>query len=245
VFGKVGVGWTFLTSVLTALRGLRVREVNKDGIAKYSVSEYLRDRQPVTIRAIRPSDKGLIIEALRGLSTDSLYRRLFATKKEFTDADLKQMTEVDFLNVVALVAVLERNGNERIAGEGRYIRSGEAGTIQKAEVAFLIDDAFQGLGIASHLLKHLIAIARESGITHFEAEVLRTNQAMLAILARSGFPVERSVTRDFIYAVMDLRTEGQSPAPASEPPGGHGEKKIAQGTAPVTGKTGSGRPGAG
>jgi RimJ/RimL family protein N-acetyltransferase len=181
--------------------------VDRDAIAGYSVTEILRDGRPVTIRAIRPSDKGLIIEALRGLSADSLYRRLFATKKEFTDAELKQMTEVDFLDVVALVAVLEQNGNEEILGEGRYIKSGEAETIQKAEVAFLIDDAFQGLGIASHLLRHLIAIARESGITHFEAEVLRTNQAMLAILARSGFPVARTVTRDFIYAVMDLRAE--------------------------------------
>jgi RimJ/RimL family protein N-acetyltransferase len=212
--------------------------VNKDDIASYSVTEYLRDRRRVTIRAIRPNDKGLIIEALRGVSADSLYRRLFATKKEFTDAELTQMTEVDFLNVVALVAVLERNGSDRIVGEGRYIRGGEAGPIQKAEVAFLIDDAFQGLGIASRLLKHLIAIARESGITHFEAEVLRTNQAMLTILARSGFPVERTVTRDFIYALMDLRVEGQSPVSASEPSGGHVENKSAQGTEPVAGKAG-------
>jgi GNAT superfamily N-acetyltransferase len=185
--------------------------VNRDDIARYSVTERLKDQRSATIRAVRPSDKGLIAEALRGLSADSIYFRLFASKREFTEVDLKEFTEVDFLNVVALVAVLEQNGSDRIVGEGRYIRSGEAGTMQKAEVALLIDDAFQGLGIASRLLKHLIAIAREAGITHLEAEVLRTNQAMLTILARSGLPVTMTTTRDFIYAVMDLRVKGQSP----------------------------------
>ena len=84
--------------------------------------------------------------------------------------------------------------------------------MQKAEVAFLVEDEFQGFGIASRLLKHLVAIARETGITHFEAEVLRTNQAMLTILARSGFPVATTATRDFVYAIMDLRSEGQGGA---------------------------------
>ena len=188
--------------------------MNRDEIAGYSVVERLKDQRSVTIRAVRPSDKGLIVEALRGLSADSIYFRLFASKKEFTDADVKEITEVDFLNVVALVAVLEQNGSDRIVGEARYIRSGEAGTMQKAEVALLVVDAFHGLGIATLLLKHLIAIGREAGITHFEAEVLRTNQSMLAILARSGFPVVMTATRDFVYAVMDLRAKGRKSAKA-------------------------------
>ncbi len=182
--------------------------MHKNDIAGYSVTEHLKDQRPVTVRAVRPGDKGLIIETLRGLSADSIYFRLFAAKKEFTDADLKEITEVDFLNVVALVAVLEQNGSERIIGEGRYIRSGEVGALQKAEVALLVDDAFHGLGIATLLLKHLIAIAREVGITHLEAEVLHSNRAMLNILARSGFPVVTAGTREFVYVVMDLRAEG-------------------------------------
>ena len=185
-----------------------------DDVAGYSVIERLKDQRSVRIRAVRPGDKGLIIEAFRGLSAESIYFRLFAAKKEFTDADVKEITEVDFLNVVALVAVLEQNGKDRIVGEGRYIRSGEAGSMQRAEVALLVVDAFHRLGIATLLLKHLIAIARESGITHFEAEVLRSNQAMLTILARSGLPVAMTATREFVFAVMDLRAEGQSPAAA-------------------------------
>ncbi|HTZ40932.1 MAG TPA: GNAT family N-acetyltransferase [Syntrophales bacterium] len=179
--------------------------MNRDDFAEYSVIEHLKDQRPVTIRAVRPGDKGLIMEALRGLSADSIYFRLFASKKEFTDADLKEITEVDFLNVVALVALLEQNGHDRIVGEGRYIRSGEAGTIKKAEVALLVVDAFHGLGIATLLLKHLIAIGRKAGITHFEAEVLPSNQTMLNILVRSALPLTMTPTREFVHAVMDLR----------------------------------------
>ena len=185
--------------------------MNKDDFAGYSVIERLKDQRSVTIRAVRPGDKGLIIEAFRGLSAESIYFRLFAAKKEFTDADLKEITEVDFLNVVALVAVLEQNGRDRIVGEGRFIRSGEAGTMEKAEVALLVVDAFHGLGIATLLLKHLIAIGRDSGITHLEAEILRSNQPMLHILARSDFPVTMTPTREFVHAVMDLRAERRLP----------------------------------
>lgn len=179
--------------------------MDRDDIAKYAVIEHLKDQRSVTIRAVRPNDKALINEALRRLSDDSIYFRLFASKREFTDADLKEITEVDFMKVVALVAVLEQNGSHRIVGEARYIRSGEADAMEKAEVALLVDDTFHGLGIATRLLKHLIAIAREAGITHFEAEVLRANQAMLNILIRSGLPVTMTATREFVYALMDLR----------------------------------------
>ena len=185
--------------------------MNKDDTAGYSVIERLKDQRSVTIRAVRPGDKGLIIEAFRGLSAESIYFRLFAAKKEFTDADVKEITEVDFLNVVALVAVLEQNGKDRIVGEGRYIRSGEDGTMRRAEVALIVVDAFHRLGIATLLLKHLIAIAREAGITHLEAEILRSNQTMLNILARSDFPVTMTPTREFVHAVMDLRAERRLP----------------------------------
>jgi RimJ/RimL family protein N-acetyltransferase len=183
--------------------------VNREDVKKYAAVERLGDQRPMTIRAIRPDDKGLVIEVLRGLSADSVYSRLFAPKKEFTADDLKLITEVDFVDVVALVAVLPSEGREQIVGGGRYIRSGSNETGQKAEVAFLVDDAFQGLGIASRVLKHLAIIARESGITHLEAEVLPSNGAMLKVLARSGLSVATTATREFVYALIDLHVPGE------------------------------------
>jgi len=171
-----------------------------DDLANYNVTESLRDKRPVTIRAIRPDDKGLIIDGLKNVSAESLYRRFLAIRKELTADGLKKVTEVDFVNVVALVAVVENDEGNQIVGGGRYIRTTE----QKAEVAFLIGDAFQGLGIASLLFKHLLAIARASGITQFEADVLPSNEAMFRVFARSGIPVTRTRTRDSVYVLMEL-----------------------------------------
>ena len=178
--------------------------MNRDEVANYKVSERLRDERLLTIRAVRSDDKGLVIEALLGVSPESVYRRLFTMKKNITDEGLKRITEVDFVNTVALFAVLKNNGAEQIVGGGRYIRSGTSEKGQKAEVAFLIEDAFQGLGIASRIFKHLLAIARESGITQFEAEVLPTNEAMLKVFTRSGIPITRTATRESVHVLMDL-----------------------------------------
>jgi len=191
-------------------------------IQNYNVTESLRDQRTVTIRAVRPDDKGLIIEGLNTVSAESIYRRFLTTKKEITPQGLKQVTEVDFVNVVALVAVVEKEGNTQIAGGGRYIRT----TGQRAEVAFLVGDAFQGLGIASRIFKHLVAIARNSGITQFEAEVLPSNEAMFKVFARSGIPLTRTATRDSVHVLMELTREEQSSAaggskrPTSLPSGG-------------------------
>jgi RimJ/RimL family protein N-acetyltransferase len=167
------------------------------------VTERLRDQRTVTIRAIRPDDKGLVIEGLNNVSAESIYRRFLAVRKELTAEGLKKVTEVDFVNVVALVAVLEKDGNDQIAGGGRYVRTTE----QRAEVAFLIGDVFQGLGIASLIFKHLVAIARNSGITQFEAEVLPSNDAMLKVFARSGVPVTRTRTPDTVHVLIELTRE--------------------------------------
>jgi len=93
-------------------------------IVNYAVTERLKDGRLITIRAVRPDDKGLVIEAFHEMSAESLYRRLFAVKKDLTDEDLKRATEVDFVDVVQLVVVLEKDGREHLAGGGRYMRTG-------------------------------------------------------------------------------------------------------------------------
>jgi len=192
------------------------KSLRTDDLSNYNVTERLRDQRTVTIRAIRPDDKGLVIEGLNNVSAESIYRRFLAIRKEITPEGLKKVTEVDFVNVVALVAVVEKEGNARIAGGGRYIRTGPSGGGQRAEVAFLIGDAFQGLGIASRIFKHLVAIARHSGITQFEAEVLPSNEAMFKVFSRSGIPVTRTVTRDSVHVLMEL-TRGEQISAAGQP----------------------------
>lgn len=178
--------------------------MNRNAIANYSVTERLRDGRQVVIRAIRPDDKGAMADALREVSPESLYRRTFSAKRDLSDDDLRRLTEVDFENIVALVVVMNEEDQDRIVGGGRYVRTGISGAVMKAEVAFLIDDEHQGLGIGSRMFKHLVAIARASGVTQFEAEVLPSNEGMLRLFSRSGLPMAQARTRDSVHVTIEL-----------------------------------------
>jgi GNAT superfamily N-acetyltransferase len=102
---------------------------------------------------------------------------------------------------------MNEEGQDCVVGGGRYIRTGVSGTTLNAEVAFLIDDAHQGLGIGSRIFKHLVSIARASGIAQFEAEVLPSNEGMLRLFSRSGLPVAQARTRDSVHVTIELNAE--------------------------------------
>lgn len=184
----------------------------KDDIENYLVAESLRDQRLVTIRAIRPEDRGLLIGAIDQVSPDSMYLRFFSVKTHFSDDELKKAVEVDFDNVVALVAELEEDGQKNIVGGGRYFRTNTG-----AEVAFLVKDAYHGLGLGSRIFKHLVIIARAAGIRQFEAEVLPGNKGMLSLFARSGLPVTKSQTSDAVHLTIALTTESNLPHPGETP----------------------------
>jgi RimJ/RimL family protein N-acetyltransferase len=178
--------------------------MDRNDIMNYHATEHLRDQREMAIRAIRPDDKGLVIEALSKISAESIYRRLFRVKTDATAEDLKKITEVDFVNTVALVAVMGKNGDDEIVAGGRYMRHRGSEVEHRAEVAFMVGDALQGQGIASRIFKHLAIIAIGSGVRQFEAEVLPSNRAMLKVFDRSGYPVIKNATREAIHITIEL-----------------------------------------
>ena len=169
----------------------------------YAARDTLKDGTPVTIRAIRREDAGTILEAFRNLDRESIYRRFFTPKKDLSPAELEQLTDVDFNRVVALVvAKAAENGEVLIAG-GRYAVEDPASGA--AEIAFMTDGAHRGLGIASLILKHLVRIAREAGISRFDGEVLAENQPMLAVFQRSGLPMRLRRAGSVIHVTLSLQ----------------------------------------
>jgi hypothetical protein len=109
------------TSILGALSG-RPEE------AEYSAAEVLANGCPVQIRALRPEDRDLLIAAVARTSAQSLYRRFFGVRRNFTDKEIAFFLNVDFVNHVALVALLDADSDE--AGHAfRY----EAGHLFRSE----------------------------------------------------------------------------------------------------------------
>src|SRR5919112_3208532 len=103
----------------------------------YSAVETLRDGRTAEIRALRPEDRAGLLAAVERTSDQSLYRRFFAFKRGFTDQEIDFYVNVDFVSHVALVAVLEEDGQSVIVGGARYV----VGPPGQAEIAFAVDDA--------------------------------------------------------------------------------------------------------
>jgi len=178
-------------------------------VRNYIAQETLKNGLQVTIRAIRPDDKEALLAALKELEERTIYLRFFAAKQEFSPKELKEATEIDFDRTVALVTCLQDSAGEKIIGAGRYIVFGDAETPDRAEVAFTVEEDYQGLGIAGRMLRHLAGIAKQKGILRFHAEVLPQNKGMLAVFNRSGFPVTQEFAEGLAHVTLSLRGGGQ------------------------------------
>ncbi|MGD7705607.1 GNAT family N-acetyltransferase [Microlunatus sp. Y2014] len=152
----------------------------------------LTDGRTAHLRPVRPDDGPALVDFYARVSAESKYLRFFAPYPRLSKADVRRFTEVDYVDRVALVITL---ADEMIA-IGRYDRV-EA---EQAEVAFLVEDAHQGRGIAQLLLEHLAEAARERGITRFVADVLPQNRRMVSVFADAGYHVRKDV-EDGVIAV--------------------------------------------
>ena len=170
----------------------------------YSAQETLKNGLQVMIRAIRPDDREAVIAALKGLDERTLYYRFFGAKQDFSEQELTAATDVDFVRTVALVTCIVDDTGEKIIGAGRYIAFGKAEPPDLAEVAFMVEEDYHGVGIASRIFKHLVGIAQEKGIREFHAEVLPDNKGMQAVFSRSGFPMKQEQADGVMHITLLL-----------------------------------------
>ncbi len=171
----------------------------------FQVVETLKDGTEVVVRSVRADDKSRLVDAFRELDPETIYKRFFYRKEQLTDQELKAATEVDFESVVALMVTVKKGDKEIIIGGGRYLRLHESpGSPPMAEVAFTVEEDYHGQGIATRLLRHLAALAREKGIAAFVAEVLPGNQAMIKVFEHSGLPMEKTADANAIHVSLSL-----------------------------------------
>ena len=168
--------------------------------AAYDATERLRSGALLQIRALAPGDRAEMLAAVGRLSNEALYRRFFAPKRHFSEREIDFYLNVDFTSHVALAAVLSEGGRKVSAGGARYVVARPG----CAEVAFAVDDPHQKLGIATHLITHLIKIARAAGLEAFIAEVLPENVPMLKVFERCGLAMTTRSERGVVHVTLAL-----------------------------------------
>ncbi|MEU0629932.1 GNAT family N-acetyltransferase [Streptomyces sp. NPDC005989] len=171
----------------------------------------LRDGGTARIRPITTDDAERLVSFYEQVSDESKYYRFFAPYPRLSDRDVHRFTHHDYVDRVGLAVTV---GGEFIATV-RYDRIDERGRpasapADQAEVAFLVQDAHQGRGVASALLEHIAAVARERGIRRFAAEVLPANNKMIKVFRDAGYTQRRSFEDGSVHLTLDLEPTAES-----------------------------------
>jgi acyl-CoA synthetase (NDP forming)/RimJ/RimL family protein N-acetyltransferase len=162
----------------------------------------LADGTVAHVRPIRSDDAPGMVALHSRFSDRTRYLRYFSPYPRIPERDLRRFVNVDHRDREALVA---ETGGQLVA-VGRYDRI----TPDEAEVAFVVEDAYQGRGVGSVLLEHLAAAATEEGISRFTAEVLPQNARMQRVFADAGYELERSYRDGVMHFSLDLTVTGRA-----------------------------------
>ncbi|ATL30996.1 bifunctional GNAT family N-acetyltransferase/acetate--CoA ligase family protein [Streptomyces formicae] len=179
--------------------------------AHWEADVVLRDGGTARIRPITAEDADRLVSFYEQVSDESKYYRFFAPYPRLSAKDVHRFTHHDQVDRVGLAATV---GGEFIATV-RYDRIDGRGMAasapaDEAEVAFLVQDAHQGRGVASTLLEHIAAVARERGIRRFVAEVLPANTKMIKVFTDAGYQQKRSFEDGVVRLEFDLEPTDRS-----------------------------------
>jgi acetyltransferase len=190
-------------------------DVTLDQLPKPAVRPYplqyvstwtMKNGKPVTIRPIRPEDEPLMVKFHETLSDRSVYLRYFCTlslSRRVAHERLLRICFGDYDREMALVA--ERTDPE--TGEHHIMAVGRINKLHgknEAEVAVLVSDQYQNLGLGYELLRRVVQIARDEKLSEVHAEMLPDNIAMQVIMKRIGFRVRAGEDLSSVQAFLEL-----------------------------------------
>jgi len=135
----------------------------------------------VLIRPIARADKALLAAGMADLSEQSAYQRFLSPKAVLSTDELRYLTEVDFRDHVAYVAV-RPEAPDVVVAVGRWVRLRD--DPEAAEIAFVVSDALQRQGLGRLLAEKLADAARERGVRRFVATMLPDNLGAHRLFAR-------------------------------------------------------------
>ncbi len=164
-----------------------------------------KDGTTVRFRAIKPSDEEAMRRFFYRFSEKPIYYRFFYKIRTMSHDKMQEYVNVDYSSGVSVVGLVGRPGDEKIIAEARVVRDERDGF---GNMAFLIEEAYQGIGIGSYLMGSLVRVAREKGMKGLTAEVLAGNKSMMKIFEKANLTLEAHLADGIYHIRMPFAAQG-------------------------------------
>jgi acetyl coenzyme A synthetase (ADP forming)-like protein len=175
-------------------------QVDRAYPSQYETEVLLKDGSRMMLRPIRREDTDSWLAFVSRLSRRTQYLRFHSLPKLTMEEAIRFCT-VDYINTFAFVAEVLGDQRQDIVAIGRYYR---LPIKHSAEVALVIEDAYQGKGIGTKLMEWLTNVARENGITTFEADVLAENEEMMTVFRDYGFHITSELQEGVYHVILPI-----------------------------------------
>jgi len=170
---------------------------------KYEILWTLEDGREVLLRPIKPEDESLWLEMFQSFSDESIRYRFFQILKDTPHEVRVRYCNIDYGREIAIVAELTEKDRKRILGVGRLSIEPDG---KSGELAFIIGDQWQGLGLGTKMVDYVLEIAKEMGVETVYAIMLPDNYRALNLARKMGFKLEY-LDDGTVKGILDLKEE--------------------------------------
>ena len=159
------------------------------------------DGADLVVRPIRPTDEEMMSDMFYDLSDQTIINRFFSMLKSMPHRRLQEFCCIDYEEDMSLVVISGKSPRQKMVGVGSYHLNPAT---NRAEIAFLVADDWQGRGIGTYLMQYLVKVAKSKNIKGFTAEVMRDNVAMIALMHKAGVPPKSTQVDGGYLFTMDF-----------------------------------------
>ncbi|MBW1813480.1 MAG: GNAT family N-acetyltransferase [Deltaproteobacteria bacterium] len=170
--------------------------------SEVSTKQTFKNNTALRFRAIKPSDEEEMRRLFYRFSDESVYYRYFSPIKTMPHAKMQEYVCTDYSKAMSIVGLIGDPGSGHIIAEARYVKERSASL--EADVAFVVDEEYQGLGIATYLYKMLIRLAKERGVKIFTSDVLSSNSSMMKVFEKGEMPFKARLEGGIYHLIIQL-----------------------------------------
>ena len=169
---------------------------------KYETLWKLRDGRTVILRPIKPEDEPLWLEMFRNFSEESIRYRFFEVIKDTPHEVRVRYCNIDYDREIGIVAELNEGGIRKILGVVRLVIEPDGKT---GEVAIIVADPWQGLGLGTKMMDYMIEVCKDKGLETIYGVMLPDNYRAINLMKKMGFNIKYE--EDIVKATLNLKEE--------------------------------------